>query len=192
MRSRTKHPFDLSGHDASAFRRVAWGTDLNSALVATSSSVHALDLRAPSNASPFFTAGLNQLMTSIEAPDTARNLMCFCTTTQLVWLDPRNTRRPVLGWKHGRDRDRTLVARTLVRHLPCAPSAVPPASISLTRMRSAARRAVLARDRARVAVRRRSAVPQRPHAHVRSAHRAVRRAGRAARTRVRGERARRR
>ncbi|KZV97386.1 hypothetical protein EXIGLDRAFT_747149 [Exidia glandulosa HHB12029] len=117
-----KYAFDLTAHDASSFRRVAYGRSAQTALVSTSTSVHILDLRSPPSSSPsiIYTTGHNQLMASIESPDTHRHLMSFCTTKELVWLDERNTARPVMGWRHNRKRERTLEART-VRVLDDAP-----------------------------------------------------------------------
>lgn len=38
------------------------------------------------------------------------------TTSEILWIDERNTRRPLLGIKHGRDLDRTLTAHTGYLH----------------------------------------------------------------------------
>ncbi|EJD52949.1 hypothetical protein AURDEDRAFT_180557 [Auricularia subglabra TFB-10046 SS5] len=115
--ARTVQRFPVqTSDDNDTFKRVAWGLDRNTAFVASSKMVHWLDKRTPSPATPFKT-WVNEIVTSIESPQASSNLMCFCTTAQVLWFDPRHTRHPVVGWKHGRVQDRTLEARTIARHL---------------------------------------------------------------------------
>ncbi|KAH7102282.1 hypothetical protein BKA62DRAFT_829387 [Auriculariales sp. MPI-PUGE-AT-0066] len=110
---------DQSDQDPSIFRRLAWGFDRHTVFLATSAAVHTYDLRAP----PASSSGSGSLFyqpttpgcqfTSIDAPRAATNLLCCCTTTHLLWLDPRQASRPVLGWAHQRTGDRTLRASVL-------------------------------------------------------------------------------
>lgn len=109
-----RFPIEIE-HGADAFKRVSWGSDRNTAFVASSKTVHGLDRRTSSPAASFATR-TNEIVTSIESPHASSNLMCLCTTTQVLWFDPRHTRYPVVGWNHGRVHDRTLEARTIARH----------------------------------------------------------------------------
>jgi hypothetical protein len=55
------------------------------------------------------------------APDTLTSIKCIVddglsqlvTTNELVWVDTRHHVRPMLAWKHGRERDRTLSSHTV-------------------------------------------------------------------------------
>jgi hypothetical protein len=52
------------------------------------------------------------ILTSVE--DLAEdNIIRLCSTAQVIWLDPRYLARPLLGYKHRRQYDRTLWTRTL-------------------------------------------------------------------------------
>ncbi|RPD66375.1 hypothetical protein L226DRAFT_197300 [Lentinus tigrinus ALCF2SS1-7] len=52
-------------------------------------------------------------LTFIDAPDDTRTVR-LTSTDEILWLDDRNTRRPLLAVKHGREFDITLAARTYV------------------------------------------------------------------------------
>lgn len=41
------------------------------------------------------------------------HLYSVCTTSQVIWLDDRYPKRPLLGWKHRRDFDRTLTIQNI-------------------------------------------------------------------------------
>ncbi|KAH6918486.1 hypothetical protein BKA70DRAFT_18342 [Coprinopsis sp. MPI-PUGE-AT-0042] len=51
-------------------------------------------------------------ITSIEGCK-ADNIVRLCTTSNIVWLDQRNMRRPLVSLKHGREFDRYLQTQTL-------------------------------------------------------------------------------
>lgn len=61
---------------------------------------------------------LGDVLTSVEGPLTD-NLIRLCSTTEVLWIDGRFTRSPLLAYKHGRSFDRTLETRTVF--LPSKP-----------------------------------------------------------------------
>jgi hypothetical protein len=55
----------------------------------------------------YSAAGVPDMLTSIKSiPDDG--LSQLVTTNKLVWVDNRQHIRPMLAWKHERERDRTL------------------------------------------------------------------------------------
>jgi len=52
------------------------------------------------------------LLTSIEC-DPDNGLSRLVTTNELVWIDHRFQCRPIVAWKHEREYDRTLKARSV-------------------------------------------------------------------------------
>ena len=53
------------------------------------------------------------VITSVEGQQTD-NLVRLCSTTEVLWIDGRFTRSPLLAYKHGRSFDRTLETRTVL------------------------------------------------------------------------------
>lgn len=54
----------------------------------------------------------SEYITSISTPQSNHQL-CVSTTSEVVWVDDRNTKRPVLAWRHHRNFDRTLTTQTV-------------------------------------------------------------------------------
>lgn len=52
------------------------------------------------------------MLASIEF-DLDNGLSLLVTTSELIWVDSRFHRRPVLAWKHEREYDRTLSGRAV-------------------------------------------------------------------------------
>ena len=90
----------------------------------TSKSVQLVDFRVYSfrsrvDVDPYKnqTASRGVKLYSVEgAPDLLTSIKCIpkdglshlVTTNELVWVDTRQHIRPILAWKHERERDRTL------------------------------------------------------------------------------------
>ena len=54
----------------------------------------------------------NDLLTAVKGPY-KDHLIRLCSTKEILWLDSRFTRSPLLGYRHGRAFDRTLETRTV-------------------------------------------------------------------------------
>ena len=52
------------------------------------------------------------MLTSLEF-DLDNGLSRLVTTSEVIWVDSRFHRRPVLAWKHEREYDRTLSGRAV-------------------------------------------------------------------------------
>ena len=48
----------------------------------------------------------------IEGPQ-EDHLISFVTTSEVIWIDERFPRKPLLGYEHGREFDKTLAVQTL-------------------------------------------------------------------------------
>ncbi|KAK2466844.1 hypothetical protein APHAL10511_001102 [Amanita phalloides] len=92
--------------------RVALGARQYEKVVMSGTSAHLLDLRATSALTLFTSSVLNDKLTSLEnvGPD---GIMRLCTTDQILWIDKRCPNKPLLGLKHGRNRDPTLRTVTI-------------------------------------------------------------------------------
>lgn len=53
-----------------------------------------------------------QVITSVSSLDIG-NLHCVSTTKEVIWLDQRFPKRPLLGWNHHRRFDRSLNVENL-------------------------------------------------------------------------------
>lgn len=59
--------------------------------------------------------GNNQLITAFDGPSDANDgIICLATTTEVLWLDERYLKRPLLACRHGRTFDRTIAIHTHV------------------------------------------------------------------------------
>jgi hypothetical protein len=54
---------------------------------------------------------LNDVYTSLE-DESSDGIIRLCTTDQLLWIDKRYPNKPLLGLKHGRNRDYSLQTNT--------------------------------------------------------------------------------
>jgi len=61
----------------------------------------------------FLFSATGDVITSVEGQQTD-NLVRLCSTTEVLWIDGRFTRSPLLAYKHGRSFDRTLETRTVL------------------------------------------------------------------------------
>lgn len=51
------------------------------------------------------------MLTSVEDDD-GSNAIRVCSTREILWIDKRFPGKPLLGYRHGRNRDRTLRTHT--------------------------------------------------------------------------------
>lgn len=59
-----------------------------------------------------YSAISNEVLTSVEDYQVDQMLR-LCSTTQVIWIDRRNTAKPLLAFKHGREFDRSLEAKSI-------------------------------------------------------------------------------
>ncbi|KAH7929725.1 hypothetical protein BV22DRAFT_1102220 [Leucogyrophana mollusca] len=84
--------------------------------LASCKSVGFIDFRSNDPFSDVYSIkNCSNIITSIEPPALDHSLR-LVTTSEIIWLDNRFRRRPLLSFKHSRQRDRTLEARTVYRH----------------------------------------------------------------------------
>ncbi|KAJ6627504.1 hypothetical protein B0H10DRAFT_1994910 [Mycena sp. CBHHK59/15] len=87
------------------------GTD-NACLLMSKIDLKELDFRTEHSSSDLYLAIPNEVLTSVEdyKPD---QMIRVCTTNQVIWIDRRNTAKPLLAFTHGRAFDRSLEAKTI-------------------------------------------------------------------------------
>ncbi|KZT52707.1 hypothetical protein CALCODRAFT_79845 [Calocera cornea HHB12733] len=94
------------------FYRIAFCSDSEQVVLASSRRLQRLDFRSPDFVSLHDLAQDHRdLITGIEVLD-GPELCCVTTTDHLAWFDARNTTRPLLKWKHHCAWDRTLSTST--------------------------------------------------------------------------------
>lgn len=71
----------------------------------------------------FNICNLNNLLTAVKG-SYKDHIIRLCSTKEILWLDSRFTRSPLLGYRHGRAFDRTLETRTVF--LPGSPHQIYP------------------------------------------------------------------
>ena len=54
----------------------------------------------------------HSVITSI-CPTQVEHFLCLSTTSQVIWLDDRYPKQPLLGWRHHRAFDRSLTVQTI-------------------------------------------------------------------------------
>ncbi|KAF9454575.1 hypothetical protein P691DRAFT_655672 [Macrolepiota fuliginosa MF-IS2] len=97
---------------ANTFWRVGQGSNLTECVILSEKNVDQLDFRQTSQISSLYTELSKEFLTAIE--DYAQdNLLRLCSTSQITWLDLRFPGKPLLGYKHHRQFDRTLRTNTL-------------------------------------------------------------------------------
>ncbi|KXN86913.1 hypothetical protein AN958_09508 [Leucoagaricus sp. SymC.cos] len=90
----------------SPFCRIGQGTRPTECTILSGKTLHQLDFRS-NEVSPLFTESSKGFLTSSEGY--ARDgLIRLCSTSEIIWLDPRYPGKPLLGYKHYRQFDRTL------------------------------------------------------------------------------------
>ncbi|KAJ7781591.1 hypothetical protein B0H16DRAFT_1498983 [Mycena metata] len=81
-------------------------------LLMSTARLQELDFRTQNSSLDLYNAVSNEVLTSVEDYQ-ADQLLRLCSTNQVLWIDRRNTARPLLGFKHGRAFDRSLKAETI-------------------------------------------------------------------------------
>ncbi|KAF7778651.1 hypothetical protein Agabi119p4_2996 [Agaricus bisporus var. burnettii] len=96
----------------STFRRIGIGMKQTECTILSANDLNQLDFRSNRIDSLFSNPAPSDILTSVE--DFAQDgLVRLCSTSQIIWLDPRYLGRPLLGYKHHRQFDRTLRTTTL-------------------------------------------------------------------------------
>ncbi|KDQ61038.1 hypothetical protein JAAARDRAFT_204806 [Jaapia argillacea MUCL 33604] len=95
------------------FWRIAVGKDCASCLVTSHKAMTHLDFRKGSSSLVYSIENKpGELITAIESA-IEDELVRVTTTSEILWLDERFRKRPLLAYKHGRQFDRTLQTRTI-------------------------------------------------------------------------------
>ncbi|KAL5532659.1 hypothetical protein ACEPAF_4433 [Sanghuangporus sanghuang] len=108
-----KRIFEDPLEDEGSFWRIFGDKNAYSGIVASEKLVQKFDTRS-------FGTSLNLLeyddgrnvITSL-CPTQLEHLLCASTTGQVIWIDERYPKQPLLGWRHHRAFDRTLNLRTI-------------------------------------------------------------------------------
>lgn len=95
------------------FWRAALGEHRETCLLMSSKSARLIDFRGAERGAELYTVGhASDVIASIEF-DLENGLSRLVTTSEVIWVDLRFHRRPVLAWKHEREYDRTLSGRAV-------------------------------------------------------------------------------
>ncbi|TFK42498.1 hypothetical protein BDQ12DRAFT_278405 [Crucibulum laeve] len=103
----------MQGHsDSDVFWRLALGSNPSDCLVISGRDAQCVDLRSRETNSLFSIPSTKDLLTGIENVQ-SDDMIRMCSTSEVLWIDPRYPRKPVLAYKHGRQFDRYLETRTV-------------------------------------------------------------------------------
>lgn len=120
---------DAAGNIPDSFWRVAQGVNNAQCLLASSNVLTQVDLRVNYLVS-FHQCNmliLGQTNTTLDLFSISRerdvftsvedkredNIITLCSTREILWIDRRYPGKPLLGYRHGRQYDRSLEARTI-------------------------------------------------------------------------------
>ncbi|KAG6918151.1 hypothetical protein DXG01_016340 [Tephrocybe rancida] len=101
---------NTSQSQSDSFWRLARGTHDSDYLLASKDSVFHVDIRS-NDSNQLFTSTGTDILTSME-DRMADHIIKLSSTREILWIDTRYPRRPLLGYKHGRQYDRYLEVRT--------------------------------------------------------------------------------
>ncbi|KZT09664.1 uncharacterized protein LAESUDRAFT_695395 [Laetiporus sulphureus 93-53] len=97
--------------DDNMWRLAPWNNE-ESCVLMSGRAIHHLDLRTQgTHLELYHTRRPSELLTAIEHFQEDR-MIRLVSTNEIMWIDQRNTKRPVLGIKHGRESERTLRPQT--------------------------------------------------------------------------------
>ncbi|KAF8892511.1 hypothetical protein BD779DRAFT_1436750 [Infundibulicybe gibba] len=94
------------------FWRVALERGNTGCFLASSKRLKHIDFRINKPTDIFSTIWQQELLTAIE-DEQSDNITRLCSTHQILWIDKRMSGKPLLGYKHGRQFDRSLRTSTL-------------------------------------------------------------------------------
>ncbi|KAJ7122766.1 hypothetical protein C8R44DRAFT_704467 [Mycena epipterygia] len=100
----------LAGSDL--FWRLELTESSDTCLLMSKINLRELDFRAEDASLDLYAAISNEVLTSVEDRQSDQ-MIRLCTTSQVIWIDRRNTAKPLLAFNHGRAFDRSLEARTI-------------------------------------------------------------------------------
>ncbi|KAG6866994.1 hypothetical protein C0991_003910 [Blastosporella zonata] len=95
---------------ADHFWRLARGVHDTDYLLASKKLLSQIDMRSNDSLKLFKSTGVD-LLTSVQDQG-ADHIIKLCSTREIVWIDARFAKRPLLGYKHGRQYDRYLEIQT--------------------------------------------------------------------------------
>ncbi|RDB20957.1 hypothetical protein Hypma_011691 [Hypsizygus marmoreus] len=95
-----------------SFWRLARTADNAGCLVASSKVLTHVDLRSNDPVKLFTLSKSRDVLTSVE-DYTEDDIIRLCSTREILWIDRRFPGKPLLGYRHGRQYDRSLEARTI-------------------------------------------------------------------------------
>ncbi|KAJ7283465.1 hypothetical protein C8J57DRAFT_1292640 [Mycena rebaudengoi] len=102
-------------HSSGLFWRLELCEVGNVCLLMSQFALKELDLRANNVSLGLHSALGTEVLTSVEDYQVDQ-MIRLCSTDQVIWIDRRNTARPLLAFKHGRAFDRSLEAKTISLH----------------------------------------------------------------------------
>ncbi|PPQ93290.1 hypothetical protein CVT25_015288 [Psilocybe cyanescens] len=102
------------GQIGSGFWRISLDSNTSIGYLMSENSVQQIDYRT-NTAQPFFSVtNEKHVFTSIEDCG-SQNMLPLCSTNQIIWMDTRYARKPLLAYSHGRQYDRYLSTHTTYR-----------------------------------------------------------------------------
>ncbi|KII88338.1 hypothetical protein PLICRDRAFT_110552 [Plicaturopsis crispa FD-325 SS-3] len=104
---------DIDQLAGDCFWKLAHVRDNQACLLASEKVVELLDFRTNAAAQVVYcSSNHGQVVTHVER-ETADNLIRVATTSEIVWIDGRSAKRPLIAYKHGRRFDRSLQTHTV-------------------------------------------------------------------------------
>ncbi|KAJ7688411.1 hypothetical protein B0H17DRAFT_657363 [Mycena rosella] len=94
------------------FWRLELTESSDTCILMSKTNLKKLDFRTEDSSLDLYTAISNEILTSVEDYQ-ADQMIRLCSTSQVIWIDRRNTAKPLLAFKHGRSFDRSLEAHTI-------------------------------------------------------------------------------
>ncbi|KAI0949968.1 hypothetical protein AcW1_006160 [Taiwanofungus camphoratus] len=109
------HPVSpVSDLHGDRFWRLGQCRDEENCLFISSEAAYHLDFRTQGSVSNLYSRRYpGELLTSVEGLQ-EDHMIRLTTNRDILWIDDRHTKKPVLGIKHGRNYDRTLAAKTRI------------------------------------------------------------------------------
>ncbi|KAJ6539023.1 hypothetical protein B0H19DRAFT_1176767 [Mycena capillaripes] len=92
---------------ADFFWRLEMTESADTCLLMSKVNLRELDFRTEDSSLDIYSAISNEVLTSVEDYQ-ADEMLRLCSTNQVIWIDRRNTAKPLLAVKHGRTFDRSL------------------------------------------------------------------------------------
>ncbi|KAF8636607.1 hypothetical protein AX17_003417 [Amanita inopinata Kibby_2008] len=95
-----------------AFWRMGLGTTPSECILVSTTDALFVDTRVDKPVKLLSLTDWNSVFTSVE-DESSDEIIRLCTTDRVLWIDKRYPNKPLLGFKHGRNFDRTLQTQTM-------------------------------------------------------------------------------